>query len=106
MKIKKYESIVLDVLQFNKLARKSDFVLYGAVLKRLGVDLKSTTLFEFLSTADEKKMPSFETITRCRRHLQSLRTDLQDNQTAVARENLIDDYQVYNRSGIGENNGN
>ena len=87
MKIKKYESIVLDILQFNELARSSDFVLYGAVLRRLGVDLKNTTLFEFLSTAERNKMPSFETITRCRRHIQSLRTDLQDDKTAVARQN-------------------
>lgn len=102
MKIKKYESLVLETLQNNKLSRSSDFVLYGSVLKKLGVNLSTTSLYEFLSTADEKKMPSFETITRCRRHIQALRTDLQDNQTAVARENLIDDYQVYNRSGIGE----
>ena len=102
MKIKKYESIVLDVLQFNELARKSDYVLFGAVLRRLGVDLKNTSLYEFLSTADEKKMPSFETITRCRRHIQCIRTDLQDDATAVARENMIDEYVAYNRSGIGE----
>ena len=103
MKIKKYESIVLDVLQFNERASQDDFVLYGAVLRRLGVDLKNTSLFEFLSTADSKGMPSFETITRCRRHIQCMRTDLQDDATAVARQNKIDDYVAYNRSGIGEN---
>lgn len=102
MKIKKYESIVLETLQNNILSRASDFILYGSVLKKLGVDLKSTTLYEFFSTADVNKMPSFETITRCRRHIQALRTDLQDNATAVARENKMDDYVAYNRSGIGE----
>ena len=103
MKIKKYESIVLDILEHNKYARKSDFILYGAVLKKLGVDLTTTTLYEYLATADSKGMPSFETITRCRRHIQQLRTDLQDNAVAVARENMIDDYVIYNRTGIGEN---
>ena len=103
MKIKKYESIVLDILEHNKYARKSDFILYGSVLKKLGVDLTTTTLYEYLATADRKEMPSFETITRCRRHIQALRTDLQDNQTAVARQDAEIDYKLYNLSGIGEN---
>lgn len=103
MKIKKYESIVLETLEINKRARQDDFVLYGAVLRKLGIDLQTTTLYEFLATADSKGMPSFETITRCRRHIQCLRTDLQDDSTAVARQNKIDEYVAYNRSGIGEN---
>ena len=102
MKIKKYESLVLETLEFNNRARWDDFVLYGAVLRKLGVDLKNTTLFEFLSTADSNNMPSFETITRCRRHIQALRTDLQDDATAVARQNKMDDYVAYNRTGIGD----
>ena len=102
MKIKKYESLVLETLENNKLSRSSDFVLYGSVLKKLGVSL-TTTLYEFLSTADSKGMPSFETITRIRRHLQALRTDLQDSQTAVKRQDAEIDYKIYNLSGIGEN---
>ena len=102
MKIKKYETIVLETLEINQRARRDDFVLYGAVLRKLGVDLTTTTLYEFLSTADSKGMPSFETITRCRRHIQALRTDLTDSQTAIARENKVEDYIYYNRTGIGE----
>ena len=102
MKIKKYESLVLETLENNKLSRSSDFVLYGSVLKKLGVNL-TTTLYEFLSTADSKGMPSFETITRCRRHIQAIRTDLQDSQKAVKRQDAEIDYKIYNLSGIGEN---
>ena len=103
MKIKSFEEIVLDILEVNKLARSNDFILYGSVLRRLGVDLKNTNLYDFLINANTNKMPSFATITKCRRHVQSLRTDLQDDKTAVARENKIDDYVAYNRTGIGEN---
>lgn len=85
MKIKTYEDVVLRALEENKRARGDDFILYGSVLKRLGVDLQSS-LFEFLASAKSNKMPSFETITRCRRHIQELRTDLQDVKVAVARE--------------------
>lgn len=101
MKIKTYEDIVLRVLEENKRARSDDFVLFGSVLKRLGVDLQ-TTLYEFLASAKDNKMPSFETITRCRRHIQELRTDLQDRKTAVAREERQQDFKEYNLSGIGE----
>lgn len=98
-KLKKIEDIVLDVLESNLKARKDDFVLYGAVLKRLGVDLKQE-LFKFLATAKENKMPSFETVTRCRRHIQELRLDLTDNKTAIAREENIERFKEYNLSDI------
>lgn len=103
MKIKKYETLVLETLENNYRSRRDDFVLYGSVLKKMGIDLKNTTLYEFLSTADSKGMPSFETITRSRRHIQSLRTDLQDDATVVAREKKVEDFIMYNKSGIGEN---
>lgn len=40
-KLKKVEDVVIDVLEKNIRARQDDFILYGAVLKRLGVDLKT-----------------------------------------------------------------
>lgn len=98
-KIKKIEDLVLDTLEKNNRARKDDFVLYGAVLRRLGVDLK-VQLCEFLASAKENKMPSFETVTRCRRHIQELRTDLTDANTAVAREENIERFKEYNLSDI------
>ena len=101
MKIKTYEDVVLKVLEENERARSDDFILFGSVLKRLGVDLQ-TTLYEFLASAKDNKMPSFETITRCRRHIQELRTDLQDRKTAVVREERQQDFKEYNLSGVGE----
>jgi hypothetical protein len=98
-RIKKTEDIVLDVLENNIRARKDDFVLYGAVLRRLGVDLK-VQLCEFLANAKENKMPSFETVTRCRRHIQELRTDLTDTKTAISREENIERFKEYNLSDV------
>lgn len=100
-RLKKIESVVLDALQTNKRARSDDFILYGAVLKRLGVDL-TISLSQFLSFAKSEKMPSFESVSRCRRHLQELNTELQDNKTAVAREKEQDKFKTYNISGVGE----
>ena len=100
--IKKTEDVVLDVLTVNKRARQDDFILYGAVLKRLGIDLKNTSLYDFLATAKIKKIPSFETVTRCRRHIAELRPDLVDVATAIKREAREEDFKYYNITSIGD----
>lgn len=100
-KIKKNEKIVLDALQTNERTRKDDFILYGAVLKRMGVDL-TMTLAEFLATAKIKKMPPFESISRCRRHILELMPELCDEQTRDAREDETYDYMDYSLTGIGD----
>ena len=100
--IKNTEDYVLDALERNLKARQDDFILYGAVLKRLGIDLRNTSVYDLLANAKQWKLPSFETVTRCRRHIQELRQDLSDDKTAVAREQKIEDYKEYNISGIGD----
>ena len=97
MEIKTFEKYVIKVLQVNKRARTDDFILYGAVLRRIGVSL-DTTLRSFLANAKLDKMPSFETITRCRRHLQQKHPELQDKETTEARAEKIKDFKNYNKS--------
>jgi hypothetical protein len=101
MKIKKFEPIVLETLEQNKRARENDFILYGGVLKRLGISLQ-TNLFNFLATAKEKGMPSFAAITRIRRHIFEIREDLKDCETEIAREKEEQEYKIYNLTGLGE----
>lgn len=96
-KIKKIEDVVLSVLETNIRARKDDFVLYGAVLKRLGVDLKQP-LFVFLAKAKESKMPSFETVTRVRRKLCEKNDFLIDKEIFKHRKNKENDFIEYSRS--------
>lgn len=96
-RIKKTEDIVLDVLEKNERSRKDDFVLYGAVLKRLGVDLKQS-LYEFLASAKENRMPSFETVTRVRRKLCENNDFLIDKETFKHRKNKENDFIEYSRS--------
>lgn len=59
MKLKTLEPVVLNILEHNKIAREDDFILYGAVLKRFGIDLK-ISIAEFLATAKNNNMPTFE----------------------------------------------
>lgn len=86
MKLKKTEEIVLNALTTNPKSRGDDFILYGAVLKRLGVDLKNTNLYNFLATAKIKGYPTFETCSRARRKIQEYRQDLVNVNVAVIRE--------------------
>lgn len=95
--IVKTEDIVKQALEENPRARESDFILYGAVLKRIGVDLKNTTLYDFLATANQKGYPTFETCSRARRKLQEIDQRLVDSKTAVHRERLIEVYKEYSR---------
>lgn len=100
MKIKTTENLVLKVLEENKQARTDDFVLYGGVIKRMGIDLRNITMHEFLATAKQNNMPPFATCTRCRRHIQELRQDLKDDKTAIEREKKTQEFKDYNISGL------
>ena len=99
--LKSTEEIVIDVLRRNERARKDDFILYGSVLRQLGVDLHMS-LKTYLARAKESKMPSFETVSRCRRHLQELMPELKDEKTVEKRIEKIADFKKYNLSVIGE----
>ena len=101
MKIKELEKYVVKALEESEATRKDDFVLYAYVLAEKGVPLYQQ-LGEYLFTAKRDKMPAFESVSRCRRHIQELRPDLKDMKTAIAREEKQDDFIEYNLSGIGE----
>lgn len=104
MEIKTTEEQVLIALERNIKSRSDDFILYGCVLRQLGYNLKDTSLYDFLAKAKENKTPTFETVTRCRRHIQELRQDLIDNKCAINRQSTEIDFKNYNNSGIGDDN--
>lgn len=97
-KIKSVEELVLAVLKRNMRARTDDFVLYGSVLKEIGVNLKETNLYDFLASAKEKGVPSFETCTRCRRKLFEQYPELIDVVTQEARDLNRENFIEYSKS--------
>lgn len=94
--LRETENIVYEVLSKNKRARKDDFILYGAVIKQQGVNLNQS-LMEFLAYAKERKMPSFETVSRCRRKLQAQNEDLVDLDTKEIRMEQQQEFLRYVR---------
>lgn len=103
MAIKNIEGLVLETLEENQRARKDDFVLYGGVLKRMGIDLRQS-LAVFLANAKVDCMPSFETVSRARRKIQEERKDLVDYETEEKRREAEQDFILYSRTTIKEDN--
>ena len=97
-KMQKLEDIVLSILQKNWRARQDDFILYGAVLKRLGVSLETTTLYDFLARAKYNKMPSLEGVPRARRKICEKHPELVDKETEKHRTAEQSNFINYSRT--------
>ena len=91
------EQLVLELLETKPNTRTDDFILYGFVLKANGVNLKTTTLGNFLATAKKLKLPSFSAVARARRKMQEQRPDLKDKETAEARREEEYKYIKYSK---------
>ena len=70
MKIKDLESRVKAILIKDPATRASDDLLYISVISEMGFDMRSVTAREFLLTYRELKLPSIESVGRCRRKVQ------------------------------------
>lgn len=70
-KIKKIEPLVKKVLERDEEARNDDFYLIGNVYYNINKNIKNMPFLYVIANHKELGMPSFESITRCRRKLQS-----------------------------------
>lgn len=86
------EKLVTEILEEKPISRTDDFILYGFVLKRLGVSL-DMTLRQFFNTHKTLNVPSFKSIERTRRLIQSVRLDLKDYKTSLARNEAEEKYR-------------
>lgn len=77
------EKIVLKLLKEYPITRKDDFILIAGVYKMLGVDVSKS--FKDVMK-NHGKLPSFESITRCRRKLQADNEELIDKASQKARK--------------------
>lgn len=83
-KINVLEPIVEEVLIINPISRKDDFVLLSEVLKRI-IDTDLSLKYIFLNH-DKLGVPSFESITRCRRKIQERNHELKSKSIEKIRE--------------------
>lgn len=98
-KLKKLEKTVYSILKANLVCRGDDFILYDKVLEQLGVD-RSMPFATVLNNHIFLNLPSFESVSRVRRHIQELEPELKNSKVAVLREEAETDYKLYNLSGV------
>lgn len=91
------EQLVYNALLTNRHARQDDFILYGVVLKKIGISLNDS-IGSFLATAKKKGfVPSFETVSRCRRKLQANNPALVDEDAQKERKEAQERFKEYSR---------
>ena len=94
MKLRILEGKVYDVLVNKPETRSDDYLLIEAVISEFigSTDLSFKNVWKQHS---ELGLPSLESITRCRRKIQSGHPELVDEVTAEFREEKIDEYIQY-----------
>ena len=100
VKIKQVEQLVMSALEKFSITRQDDFILYGAVLKEIGIPMNKWTIAEFLINAKKYDIPAFETVSRCRRHIQQKRKDLINPEIAAARSEMQNKFKDYNKTNL------
>lgn len=95
-KLDKMKNIVLQVLENNEDARKSDFILYSYVLDELGI-AANFDLRVMLKNHKLFGLPPFASVARARRKIQAERPDLKDQKTAEIRNAEQEEYVEFAR---------
>lgn len=80
-----YYELVEKILRENEEARKSDYVLVAEVIASLKPSCRKVSLIKALKNWSGYELPSFETISRTRREVQSDHPELKDMRTSIKR---------------------
>lgn len=94
-KLEKFHNIVFEILQEKEETREDDFLLFYEVIKRIG--LGNLRLDYILTNHAILGVPSFETISRCRRKIQSDNPNLCSNKIKLIRKREEMEFIDYSR---------
>ena len=94
MRVNQLEPIVLKCLVSDDRCKKDDFILYLSVIEQYGLDT-TMSIHSALKNHSLLKLPSFESVSRCRRKLQERDISLKDDATVKMREREQQDYSDY-----------
>lgn len=98
-KLTKLSKIVENVLERNPKTREDDFKLIYEVYKSINSNIEYIPLKYIINNHIEMGLPSFESITRCRRKIQETRKDLIDGTTEIIRKDEEQPkYEEFSRS--------
>lgn len=74
--------IVKDILSINQYARDDDFILVLEVYRKMRFLAPTMAMEDVFKRHKELRLPSFESITRCRRNLQKESPELRASESA------------------------
>lgn len=94
MRVNQLENAVLNCLVNDDRCKKDDFILYLSVIEAYGLDT-TMSIHSALKNHSVLKLPSFESVSRCRRKLQERDVSLKDDDTAKMRERERQEYEDY-----------
>ena len=94
----KIESVVYDVLKDKPDTRSDDFLLYKAVCRFVCPRAGDVSLASALHYHRDLGLPSWETVSRCRRKLQARHPELSNPRTARIRAEEEQAYVDYART--------
>ncbi len=100
-RLKNIERLVLDILIYDPTARADDYILYHEVVReyfaRNGLLAKflDITFSEVMLFHDKLHIPSYETVTRCRRKLQAEYPELKDIAAEITRSEAEKKFRAY-----------
>ena len=93
-----YLNVVENILKNHADARDDDFRLYGWVCKKVCPDVMNLQFKQVLWQNKELDLPTYETITRCRRKLQEKHPEYRGkkyNRRMEEQENYISTFSRY-----------
>ena len=97
-KLKTMEKVVLQILEEKPATRKDDYVLMLEVCNKLCPDVLYHEFRTALYCHNALKIPSWETVSRCRRKIQAKRPDLDERETRKRRNEEEELYREYART--------
>lgn len=93
--MKNYYSTVKQILIENPATRDDDMLLYGAFLAKFMIVGVDETFYHVVQTAKERKIPSYESITRARRKVQEKEPLLQGTKRKQRMEEEANYHEYY-----------
>lgn len=94
MRVNQLEPLVLKALLSDDRCKKDDFILYLSVVEQMGVDT-NITIHSVLKNHNLFKLPSFESVSRCRRKLQERDVSLKSDEAVRIREKERREFEDY-----------
>ena len=92
---KKIEDLVYEILVDNLSARDDDYILIAEYYYRLNPEIVNLKFNYVFLAHKELNLPSFKTIERARRKVQSMYPELANSKTKKLREQLKKEYENY-----------